>query len=74
MYANSRTSANLTLAFEGGQSQYDSANALTYIWNGARYPAMSMSAVYASLQTLFAVTRSIYYEKNASDVLQFANL
>lgn len=35
VYANSRASANLTLALEGGRSQYNSANALTYIWNGA---------------------------------------
>ncbi|KAK1140674.1 hypothetical protein N8T08_009987 [Aspergillus melleus] len=74
VYANTQASTNLTSALQGGPGPYDSANTLTYIWNGARYPAMSMSAVYSSLQTLFAVTRSMYYAKNASEVLPFANL
>lgn len=74
VYANPKASANLTSALRGDNTIYSSANALTYVWNGARYPAMSMSAVYSSLQTLFALTRSTYYARNASDVLPFTNL
>jgi hypothetical protein len=49
-------------------------SALTYIWNGARYPAIGQSEIYANIMTLFQVARSTYYSSSASGVLSSINV
>lgn len=71
IYANYGGSANLELALTKGNG---SLTSLTYIWNGARYPAFAQSAVYSNLLSLVELTRSAYYARNASDVVAFAPL
>ncbi|RAL12239.1 uncharacterized protein BO97DRAFT_443259 [Aspergillus homomorphus CBS 101889] len=46
------------------------STALTYIGNGARNPAFAQSAVYSHILTLLQATRSAYYARNASNMLQ----
>lgn len=56
------------LSDEKAALSYNNSNSMTYIWNGARYPAFSMSAVYANLQTLTQVSRLAYNEINGTAV------
>ncbi|KAL4924800.1 SNG1 family protein [Aspergillus undulatus] len=44
--------------------------ALSYIWNGVRFPALSQGFVYSNIQALVQVTRSTYYARNASSAMQ----
>ncbi|KAE8373718.1 hypothetical protein BDV26DRAFT_271512 [Aspergillus bertholletiae] len=71
VYAHPGASSNLSAALATGNGNRTS---LTYIWNGARYPAFSQSAIYAKLMTLIQVTKSAYYARNASSVLATAPL
>ncbi|KNG90902.1 nitrosoguanidine resistance protein SNG1 [Aspergillus nomiae NRRL 13137] len=71
VYAHPGASANLSAALATGNGNRTS---LTYIWNGARYPAFSQSAIYASIMSLVQVTKSAYYARNASSVLATAPL
>jgi hypothetical protein len=71
VYANHGGSANLESALTKGNG---SLTSLTYIWNGARYPAFAQSAVYSNLLSLVGATRSAYYARNASNVIAFAPL
>ncbi|OGM50714.1 nitrosoguanidine resistance protein SNG1 [Aspergillus bombycis] len=49
VYAHPGASSNLSAALATGNGNRTS---LTYIWNGARYPAFSQSAIYASIMSL----------------------
>ncbi|KAB8076083.1 hypothetical protein BDV29DRAFT_200455 [Aspergillus leporis] len=71
VYANSGASSNLESALATGNG---SRNSLTYIWNGARYPAFAQSGIYSSILSLVQVTKSAYYARNASSVLASAPL
>ncbi|KAL4972283.1 hypothetical protein BDW66DRAFT_162994 [Aspergillus desertorum] len=66
IYALPGASSNLESALANENS---TPTTLTYVWNGARYAAVSQSAVYTNLQTLVQTTRSTYYANNASAVL-----
>ncbi|PYI33745.1 hypothetical protein BP00DRAFT_114734 [Aspergillus indologenus CBS 114.80] len=71
IYVNPGASARLAASLSGdADSNTTASTALTYIWNGARYPAFAQSAVYSNLLTLIEATRSTYYARNASNVLQ----
>ncbi|KAE8148353.1 hypothetical protein BDV25DRAFT_158472 [Aspergillus avenaceus] len=69
VYTSPGASSNLTSALTTGTS---APNSLTYIWNGARYPAFSQSAIYSSIMSLIQVTRSTYYARNASSMIASA--
>lgn len=71
VYAHPGASSNLSAALATGNGNRTS---LTYIWNGARYPAFSQSAIYSSIMSLVQVTKSAYYARNASSVLATAPL
>ncbi|KAE8369709.1 hypothetical protein BDV27DRAFT_172374 [Aspergillus caelatus] len=71
VYAHPGASSNLSAALATGNGNRTS---LTYIWNGARYPAFSQSAIYSSIMSLVQVTKSAYYSRNASNVLATAPL
>ncbi|KAE8346121.1 hypothetical protein BDV24DRAFT_158918 [Aspergillus arachidicola] len=72
IYSNAGASANLTSILANGTS--NDQPALTYIWNGARYPAFSQSIIYSSIVSLVQGSRDAYYAHNASNDLQFATL
>lgn len=78
IYVNAGATARLAASLSGDADRSSSSSssnttatsALTYIWNGARYPAFAQSAIYSNLLTLIEATRSTYYARNASNVLQ----
>lgn len=72
IYAAPNASTNLAATLAKGTTSQNSS--LTYIWNGARYPAFAQSDIYSNILTLITVTRSSYYASSASKVLASANL
>ncbi|RDH31255.1 hypothetical protein BDQ94DRAFT_160825 [Aspergillus welwitschiae] len=72
IYSNAGASNNLTAALTSGVS--NDQPALTYIWNGARYPAFSQSIIYSNILSLVQGSRDAYYARNASSDLGFATL
>ncbi|PYH99779.1 nitrosoguanidine resistance protein SNG1 [Aspergillus ellipticus CBS 707.79] len=73
VYANANASTSLASTLAGGTTMTNST-ALTYIWNGARYPAFAQSAIEANIMTLIEATRLAFYGRNASSILQSASL
>ncbi|KAF7182453.1 hypothetical protein CNMCM7691_002023 [Aspergillus felis] len=71
VYSSPSASRNLSLALATGT---DIGNTLTYVWNGARYPAFAQSAVYSNILTLVGAARSAYYASNASNIAASAPL
>ncbi|KAL4785029.1 hypothetical protein BJX76DRAFT_325793 [Aspergillus varians] len=69
VFASDGASSRLASAL-AGDPQDSNQPALTYIWNGVRYPAFSQGNMYSSLITLVQVARSTYYARNASNALQ----
>ncbi|KAL4916412.1 nitrosoguanidine resistance protein SNG1 [Aspergillus aurantiobrunneus] len=67
--ANNGASTRLASAL-AGETQDSTEAALTYIWNGARYPALAQGYIYSNLFTLVQVARSTYYSHNATSALQ----
>lgn len=72
IYAAPNASTSLDATLTNGTTPSNSS--LTYIWNGARYPAFSQSNIYSSILTLVQATRSAYYASSAARVLSSANL
>lgn len=72
IYTNKNASASLNAILANGTAS--SNTALTYLWNGARYPAFSQSEIYSNILVLVEASRSTYYASSASKVLDSANL
>ncbi|KAJ6110062.1 hypothetical protein N7486_002297 [Penicillium sp. IBT 16267x] len=56
-----------------GAEDYDNTKALTYVWNGAKYPAYA-ETIYSSLEMLVQATRGAYSEINGIAVMATANV
>lgn len=72
IYAAPNASTSLDATLANGTSLSDTA--LTYVWNGARYPAFGQSEIYSNILVSVEATRSTYYARSASMVLASANL
>ncbi|KAJ0161493.1 hypothetical protein CTA2_6127 [Colletotrichum tanaceti] len=68
MYVHEGASEKLAAAVAGTSgtsgtaSVYDAADAVTYIYNQARYPAVADSVLLSSMQKVVAASRSFYYQ------------
>lgn len=65
-FPNASSRLEAALSDEKAALSYNSSDAMGYVWNGARYSAFSMGAVYSSLQSLIQVTRVAYNELNGT--------
>lgn len=72
IYTNKNASTSLDTSLAYGTTS--SNTALTYVWNGARYPAFAQSEIYSNILVLVESARSTYYTSSASKVLNFGNL
>ncbi|CAI7642301.1 unnamed protein product [Penicillium manginii] len=72
IYSTQNASTSLETTLMNGTAS--STTALTYIWNGARYPAISQSEIYSNILTLVQGARGSYYTSSASKILDSANL
>ncbi|PQE09153.1 Nitrosoguanidine resistance SNG1 protein [Rutstroemia sp. NJR-2017a WRK4] len=68
-------SNRLSQALGGGSaaSTYNSSDALTYIYNGARYPAVQLGDISGNLETLIGAVSSTYHALNGSQALSSLN-
>ncbi|KAJ5653306.1 hypothetical protein N7490_000309 [Penicillium lividum] len=66
--------ASINLAATLANGTVSNGSALTYVWNGARYPAFSQSEIYSNILVMVETARSTYYASSASTVLASANL
>ena len=71
IYSNVGASKNLSAALQGGTAaaSYNANDALTYIWNEVRYPAVQDSVIQSSLVELVAATQVAYHHINGSQAL-----
>ncbi|KAF3011844.1 hypothetical protein E8E14_003754 [Neopestalotiopsis sp. 37M] len=76
IYTHENASQRLSAVIQGdeGNATYDPTDTITYIYNGARYPAISDSIIEANVQTLVSVARSIYGNINGSAALAQLNM
>lgn len=72
IYAAPNASTGLAATLANGTTL--DRNALTYIWNGARYSAFAQSEIYSNILVLIEAARSTYYASSASGVVASANL
>jgi hypothetical protein len=72
VYTSPNASANLSAQLARGTTS--SNTALTYVWNGARYPAFAQSEIYSKILVLIQASRSTYYASSSADLLSSANL
>ncbi|ATZ58123.1 hypothetical protein BCIN_15g05710 [Botrytis cinerea B05.10] len=54
-------------------SAYNSGDALTYIYNGARYPSVQLGDISGNLETLIGAVSSVYHALNGSQALLSLN-
>ncbi|TGO83532.1 hypothetical protein BPOR_0630g00010 [Botrytis porri] len=68
-------SNRLSQALGGGSAAitYNSSDALTYINNGARYPAIQLGDISGNLETLIGAVSSAYHGLNGSQALSSLN-
>lgn len=68
VYTNPGASSRLSsaLASSTAATSYNNSDAITYIWNGARYPTIAESAIYANVQTLVVAAHVAYNHLNGS--------
>ncbi|KAF7917620.1 uncharacterized protein EAE98_010036 [Botrytis deweyae] len=68
-------SNRLSQALGGGSaaSTYNSSDSLTYINNGARYPAVQLGDISGNLETLIGAVSSVYHALNGSQALSSLN-
>lgn len=68
---NGNASDRITQALQGGEASkvYDATQAITYVWNEVRYPALSGQIFSASFQSLIAATRLAYGKLNGANAL-----
>ncbi|KGO67486.1 protein of unknown function DUF3533 [Penicillium italicum] len=72
IYAAPDASTSLAASLANGTASNGSA--LTYIWNGARYPAFAQSEIYSNILIMVQAARSAYYTSHVSNVVAAANL
>jgi len=72
IYSAPGASTNLATTLAYGSASNGSA--LTYVWNGARYPAFAQSEIYSNILVMIETARSTYYSSSASGVVASANL
>ncbi|EKV12624.1 nitrosoguanidine resistance protein [Penicillium digitatum] len=74
IYANPNTSSRLSTALASPEAAktYQSSEALTYVWNGARYPSYAQ-VISSSLQILVQGTRGAYNAINGTSAMSTAN-
>ncbi|KAL8719793.1 MAG: hypothetical protein Q9181_008019 [Wetmoreana brouardii] len=75
VFANPGSSDRLAAALHGGLAaqSYDPSTAITYIWNGVRYPPFSDAVFQANFQKLVSVIRAEYLGLNGTFALQTIN-
>lgn len=75
LYITANSSNELTAGLAGGRaaSSYNANDVLTMVWNEARYPVSTDSAVYNSLTTLSEAARDIYTRTTAKQTIQALN-
>ncbi|KAH6885184.1 hypothetical protein B0T10DRAFT_492152 [Thelonectria olida] len=76
VYIHSGASDRLAAAYEGGSAaeNYSSEAAVTYIYNGARYPTVASSYLAPNFLALVSASRGMYYRTdNGSSALQTLN-
>ncbi|KAJ5813243.1 hypothetical protein N7447_010266 [Penicillium robsamsonii] len=74
IYTNPNASSQLSsaIASPAAAQIYQSSGALTYVWNGARYPSYAQ-VVSSSLQGLVQATRGAYNAMNGTTAMSTAN-
>jgi hypothetical protein len=75
IYTNTNASSRLSSALASPQTAetYDNTEALTYVWNGAKYSAYAQT-IYSSLEMLVQATRGAYSQINGTAVMATANI
>lgn len=75
IYTHSNASSRLSNALAGGveASSYASTDALTYIYNQARYPTVADGEILSGIQELVAAARTAYHQ-SASGISAFSSL
>jgi hypothetical protein len=76
VYIHKGASSRLAAAYEGGSAaeDYSTQDAMTYIYNGARYPTVASSYLAPNFQALVSASREMYYRTdNGSSALQTVN-
>ncbi|RAQ49961.1 nitrosoguanidine resistance protein SNG1 [Aspergillus flavus] len=75
IYSKANASARLTTALSSPEAArvYNNSQALTYIWNGAKYSAYAQS-VYSMLVQLVQGTGGVYDQMNGTTILSTANI
>ncbi|KAI3572660.1 hypothetical protein IWW34DRAFT_761447 [Fusarium oxysporum f. sp. albedinis] len=64
VYINKGSSDRLAAAYEGGSAaqDYNPADTITYIYNGARYPTVASGYIAPKIQALVGAARGGYYQ------------
>lgn len=64
VYIHSGASDRLAAAYDGGSAaeDYDAEDAITYIYNGARYPTVASGYLAPNFQALLIASRGMYYQ------------
>ncbi|KUJ14607.1 uncharacterized protein LY89DRAFT_621185 [Mollisia scopiformis] len=75
LYVAPGASQRLENALDGSSSAatYNRSDALTYIWNEARYPTVADSSLSANIETLSSAARVAYSAINGTGALQMLN-
>lgn len=70
VYTHPDASNRLSSAIGGGTAaqNYNSSDAISFIWNGVRYTTLAQADVYANLQTLVSAAGTVYRNINATYV------
>ncbi|MCJ1251599.1 hypothetical protein MMC30_008834 [Trapelia coarctata] len=71
IYTNAGASQRLSSALHGGAAarSYDASNALTYVWNEVRYPAVEDSIIQSNLIRLASATQIAWDHINGTQAL-----
>ena len=71
VFTNAGASQRLSSALHGSAAarSYDASNALTYVWNEVRYPAVEDSVIQSSLIKLVGATQIAYAHINGTQAL-----
>ncbi|KGO68035.1 protein of unknown function DUF3533 [Penicillium italicum] len=74
IYANSNASSRLSAALASPEAAktYQNSEALTYVWNGAKYPAYAQ-IISSDLQILVQASRGAYNAMNGTAAMSTAN-
>ncbi|GAM89127.1 hypothetical protein ANO11243_071620 [Dothideomycetidae sp. 11243] len=75
IYTHAGASDRLAAALLGGEAAdaYNASDAITYVWNEARYSATSESVIEANMEKLIAQTAAVYHATNGTAALGSTN-